>query len=269
MTIFEFDDYRLYLKSWLRSLPKHGRGEINRMALHLGINATAVSQTLSGSRDFSSEQALEVAEFIGLSDLESDFFSLLVQIERAGTQKLKTNLKRKLSALKKESVQLSKRVKTDRKLTEVEQSIFYSSYLYPAIRMFCSIDGGQTLESISQRFGISRARANDVLDFLTSCGLCISSKDKYSMGPQTSHLDQDSPFIHRHRANWRIQSLKHAELISREELMFSGVMAISKKDFTKVRERLAEFIKELYQDVKNTEAEDVAIINLDYFWLQK
>ena len=93
---FEIHDYRTLIKNYLETLPNKGRGELAKIARHLEVNSTLVSQVMSGSRDFSHEQALELSQYMGLSELESEYFILLVQLEKAGTQNLKTYIRKQI-----------------------------------------------------------------------------------------------------------------------------------------------------------------------------
>ena len=94
--IFEASDYRGYLKEYLLKLPKQGFGEGKRMAKHLGVSSTFISQVLGGGKQLSLEQAQELSEYLGHSELEADYFFHLVQMDRAGTAKLKRLFQQKL-----------------------------------------------------------------------------------------------------------------------------------------------------------------------------
>ena len=99
MSIYIFSDYRAYLRDYIQKLPKKGRGEVGQIARYLRIHSSLISQILSGSKDFSHEQAQDLTSYLGLNTLETDYFILLVQHSKAGTKKLKDYLKNKLGAL--------------------------------------------------------------------------------------------------------------------------------------------------------------------------
>jgi uncharacterized protein (TIGR02147 family) len=202
MSLFEFSNYRAFLKGHIHSLPKGGRGELSRISRHLGVNSTLISQIMAGLRDFTTEQAYDIALYLGLSELESEYFTLLVQIEKAGNTRLKSFLKKRLSALKAESLKLEKRFSHDKKLSEEDKAIFYSSWLYSAIRMFCSTaEKGRSLEEITGWLQISNARALECLRFLTRTGLCTHERGIYQMGVQLTFVEQGSPHLLKHHSN--------------------------------------------------------------------
>ncbi len=95
MGIFEYNDYKLFVRNRIREMARAGRGQYQKMALHLRVHPTLVSQIFRGVRDLTPEQASEVAVFLELSEPESQYFLTLVQISRAGNQRLRELLERR------------------------------------------------------------------------------------------------------------------------------------------------------------------------------
>jgi hypothetical protein len=209
-----------------------------------------------------------LSDYLALGALETDYFILMIQIERAGTSKLKTYYREKLEALKKESLQVAKRIQQDRKMSDLERSIFYSSWLYTAIRLFSSVGEGQTVDTVVERFDIPRPRAVEVLRFLSETGLCMEEGGVYRIGAQRTHVEKGSPFLLKHHSNWRIRAIEHSEGLSDEELLFTAPFSVARKDFAKFREQLLEVIKSISDQVKNSPAEEVACLNIDMFWVK-
>ena len=119
MNIFEYLDYKLFLRDTIASFPRKGHGQTLRIAEHLGVHPTLVSQVLNGSRDFSPEQIYKLCSYLGLQQLETDFLLLLLQYERAGTSEFKKYYKAKIEEIKKSSLNISKRLEKERQLTEL------------------------------------------------------------------------------------------------------------------------------------------------------
>lgn len=268
MTIFEFTDYQRFLRKYIEGLPKKGWGFPQKLSEHLGIHPSQISQVLSGQRDFSIEQAIAVAEFISLSGLETDYFLNLVNLNRSGTTQAKDYYRKKNQELKKLSLSLSHRVRQDKILTDEEKSIFYSSYVYSAVRLFGSVEGGVTLEQIKTRFGLTTDRAHEILVFLLRTELMTERSGKFHMGTQHTHVEKGSPYLTRHHMNWRVQSLERIENLDEHELQFTGPVSLSRKDFEKVREVLVKTVNDSLEIVKASPAEDVACINIDFFWIK-
>lgn len=267
-SIFNYENYRKYLRDWIQKQPKRGRGILTAWSQLLRIETSVMSQILSGKRELTPDQTFELQTFMGLGELESDYLNILVQIERASTQKLKLHLKKKKEKLRQESLQLSKRLKKELVLSEEQKSIFYSSWLYSAVRLATSLKDPQSIDSLCKRFQMEREKLLEILNFLMAAGLVIEEMGQYKMGPQRTHLEKSSPFITKHHANWRLKALQRSENLSDEEIMFTGPLSISKKDFNLIREEIVQLISKVSTTVKDTEAEDLAVFEVDLFWLK-
>jgi uncharacterized protein (TIGR02147 family) len=270
MSIFAYDDYRDFLRKTLAELPQKGRGEITKMAKALGIHPTLMSLVISGKRELSNEQVFHLAEYLRLGTLESEFLTLLVLFSRAGNHRYKAHLKEKIAAMRRESRKIGNRFEHEKTLTEIERSVFYSSWLYSAIRLYASVgDEGKTADEIAARFGRPRPRVVELLAFLQSAGLVVQAGDRYRIGPLRTFLEPNSPHSPKHHANWRNKALQKADMISDQELMFTSPISLSQKDFAKIRERIASLLKEVSEIVRDSPAEDVGCLNIDLFWVDR
>jgi len=268
MSIFEFSESRVYLRDYVARLPKEGRGELTRIAQRLGINTTLLSQIMSGSRDFTPEQALELSRYLGHTEIDTDYFGLLVQCERAGSATLKAHLKKKIAQTKTEALKLVRRISHDKRLSPAECSQFYSSWIYSAVHLFTSTKtNGVDINEICDRFKVSRARANQVIQFLIQAGLVTAAGDRYKISVQSTFLEKGSPDLLKHHANWRVHAINRADSLLDSELMFTGQASLSERDFARLRDLLAEFIKTTSQTAKDSEPENLACLNIDWYWI--
>lgn len=270
MDWFELNDYREIIRAHISQLPKGGRGELARFANHLNVNSTLVSQIMSGTRDLTFEQAMSLTQFMGFNELEIEYFLLLVQLEKAGTQLLKNFFKSKIEELRKKSRKVENRYEHDRKLSDEQKSIFYSSWLYSAIRLFTSIgENGQSLPEICDRFSMDRTRVVGILQFLEKSGLCTIENGRYKMAVQNTFLEKDSPHQLKHHSNWRVKAIELSETLDANELMFTSPISISKSDFGMLREDILKLLNKVSKVVKDSPAENVACLNIDFFWVTK
>lgn len=270
MSVFENDDYRVYLKDYLRSLPKEGHGQARKIAAHLGVSSTYVSQVLSGQKSLNLEQAELLTEFLGLRGLEADCFLFLVERDRAGTTRLQKYWSEKIEKLRDQSKQLANRVEAQRVLTDEDKAVFYSNALFSAIHLFTSTGkSGRTFEEIIRRFELTRAKAAQIIEFLKSRDLVLENDGLLSMGGQSTHVGADSPHLLKHHSNWRLRAIGASESLTAQELMYTTNVSLSKKDFEILREEMVVFIKDFLKTVHASPAEEVACFNLDFFWVRK
>lgn len=270
MKLFKKLSISNYLKEYIRQLPKGGRGEVSRLARHLQVSTTLISQILAGDKVFTPEQVQSLVGYLGLTPLEADYMTFLVQYERAGNKDLKNYWRGKLEEIKNKSLQVINRVTTDRTLSEEEKVQFYSSALYSAIRLYCTTSAdGRSVDEVCERFDLSRSVANEMLQFLTSAQFCIEKNGKFLMGLQKTHTPFGSPHTVRHHMNWRVKALQYADKVNEQELMYTAPISLSRKDFESLREEMVVFIKNFLKQVHASSSEEVACLNLDFFWVRK
>ena len=160
-------------------------------------------------------------------------------------------------------------MKSDTELSEEHKAIFYSNYLFSAIRHFVNIGNGKTIEEISNHFGLVRPKAFKMMDFLVESGLCTQSASKYLRGGRRTFIDRASPHWSRHVSNWRQKTINECENIAPDELIYTSPISISKKDFVLVHRTLLEMIKDISKRIENTEPEMVVCWNIDWFEVKK
>ena len=270
MDLFQAKDYREIISHYLDSEPQHSRGKKTELSEKLGMHSSHLSQIISGNRSLTPDQALVLARLLGLSELEVEYLLTLVHEERASSFEFKKYCQQKLKEIQKKSQKPAERFTHQKQLSEEDKSQFYSHYLYSAIRLFCSTEEkGRTLEEIRSRFDISRERLMPILRFLLEAALLVQKKEHYSMGITSTFLPRESPHIHRHHANWRLLAVHESTRLEDTELMFTAPMSISKKDFTKIREDLLKQISKMSPIIQDSPAEEVACLNIDFFWVKK
>lgn len=269
MNIFELADYRELLSAYLDGVTNQYRGRRTVLAQQLGVHTSQLSQVLSGKRSLTPDQGLTISRLIGLSHLETEYLMFLVHRERATSYEFKKYCDSRLLELQQQSMKISERFAHHERLNEEDQAEFYSHHLYSAIRLFCSVDNkGQSVETIQNRFQLSREHLMPIIRFLLRTGLLKESNGQYSMGISTTVLSRESPHIHRHHANWRLLAAHQSPRLNEAELMFTSPMSVSKKDFKRIKEMLLAEISAVSKIIQDSPAEDVGCLNVDLFWVK-
>ena len=107
-----------------------------------------------------------------------------------------------------------------------------------------------------------------MMQFLTDTKLIIVEGPLYKMGPQRTHLESSSPLIQKHHSNWRLKALQRSDSLDPEELMYTSPVSLSREDFKIIREDLVLMIKKVLDRVHPSPAEEVACLNIDFFWVK-
>jgi uncharacterized protein (TIGR02147 family) len=265
---FNETDYRSVIRHWVAGRPHKGRGEMKIIAELLKIPTSVLSQILSGQREMNEDQAFLISDHFGFVELEREYFICLVQIARAGHYEYKNHLKQKLVQLREKSQNLSTRLEHENVLSEKDQAEFYSSWIYSAVRLFCGIGAGKRLDDVCQEFHIERERAIRILNFLLSAGLVKLENNLYKMGPSRTRMEKTSSYVSRHHTNWRIKAIERSQNLKENELMFTGPMTISQKDFQILRDKMIGLIQEVSDQVKDSNSEILACFNLDFIMMK-
>lgn len=266
MDVFSYKDYRKFLNDWLILEKKHSRMNASMLSEKISVHPTFISQVLKSNKDLSSEQWLSICNIIKLTEIENDYLHFLLLENRAGTKEARNYYQKKLDDILKKRLQLQERMKDHKQLTDQDRAVFYSSWVYSAIRLYTACNEGQTLEQLSEKFKLSKSKTDEILTFLCHVNLCKYENGKYHMGEQHVHVPANSPFVVRHHTNWRLRAINALENSSLEEMNFTAPMSISKKDFLLIREKIVKLIQEVIEVAKASESEDLATLTIDLFW---
>ena len=267
MEIYSFQNYHDILKAWLKNQPKQGRGVAGKLAAHLRISTVLMSQILNGSRSLQPEYAYALTQYMRLTANEVEYFLLLVQWENAGTDEYKKHLRQRIDRLRSSALEVKSRVSQDMQLSEEAKARFYSHWSYSAVRLMTDIPEYQRPETIAETLGIDRSRVIEILEFLVDHKLCNQEGGRFSMAIKSTHLENESPWIHFPRLQWRQKSISSLENMKPDSLYYTAPMVLSIKDKQWVRERLLQLIREITERARDSSSESVYCLIIDWFSL--
>lgn len=261
-SVYNYSSYKVYLRDMLNVL---GHGSRLKLAHALKCHSAYVSLVMNKDANLSLEQAEDVVEFLELTPPEGDFFILLVQLERAGTSKLRQRWMKRIQELRNEQSQLSKRVSGANVLDEATQARYYSRWHYAAVHMAVTIPALQTRRVLRQYLGLANEQLDEALEFLEKAALIRKDGNIFVTGNARVFLKSDSPFINRHHANLRECVNQFLGCEDRSALHYSTFFSLSRSDYQRIRERLLEVIEEVRSVVRPSPEEELAVLTLDWF----
>lgn len=262
--IYEFESYKDYVRKWISSQPKAGRGELSKMARFLGVHSTMMSHVFKRHAHLSEEQACELCEYLGLDHDETSFFLQLVQLEKAGSEKLKAVLRTEVKKQKEKWLTVSSQVKPDKELSDEKKAIFYSSWHYSAVRLLSNLPKSNTLHSLKQQLGLPLNTLNKMLRFLTDAGIIEETDGKFRTLLSKIHVSSTSPFIWKHHQNWRVKAMERYQQISDDELFFTSPLTINSRDIAEVKKKILKLIQEVSQTVEKSDPDTLCCLNIDW-----
>ena len=267
-SLFDFQDYKQYLKSYIGAQPGNGRGFRARMATVMRCQRSFVSRVLTprSAADLSLEQAIQVSLLIGHAEEEQRYFLLLVHLARAGSEPLKRHVRNQLKEILNRRLQ-SKEAKVSRQvLTPEEHMRYYSSWHFAALRVAVAIPELQTQEALSSRLGLPAETIRTALEFLVSCGLVEKKGSHYSHKSHSQiHLTPEHPLVSKHHANWRIRALSALEREASHDLHYTYVVTMSEEDALSIRSFIVEMLQEIQKRTQPSPPKTAYGLCLDYF----
>lgn len=265
MTIFDTKDYKKWVNFWVSKRPQGGRGQFTRIAEALNTSPTIVTQVFKGDRDLTADQAVLLADFMGLSKSERQFFILLINYSRAASHRYKKILEEEIEELRLRSNEIKTRVQQTHELTSEAKAILYSNWYYLAIWSLTAISKFNTVDTISEKLNLSRRKIIDALEFLKKYSLVIEKNGNLQVGPTLIHLESESPQIARHHQNWRLQAFRKYEVSSANDAFYTAPVTLSKVDALVVRQKVLQFISDTVSIIKDSPSEELYCLCIDWF----
>lgn len=265
ISIYDFTDYREFLRAWLASAKTNQRGGQGRLATAVGVSSTMMSLIFKGQKQLSMEQASDAADFLGLNEKESDYFFLLVEFGRAGSFKLQQKFKKRIKDQQDLSKKISRRVKKDIELTDEQKAVYYSTWLYTGIRNLSALGEFNDLHSMAKRLNLPAPVIAKALEFLIENSLCLKENSQLTFGPAHTHVDSDSPYVTKHHQNWRLRGFQFMDTQNEDDLFYTCPMSLSKEAVEEVRRLLPKFIEQILKIVGPSPSEKVYCFNMDWF----
>jgi uncharacterized protein (TIGR02147 family) len=266
-SVFNFKDYKDFVRDRIIADSPKKRGQYRAMAKHLRVHASLLSHVFRGPKDLTPEQACSLAEFFALGELETDYLVAMVERARAGSVNLARSLERRLKMLRERHLQIEHRLPASKALTPQQQATFYSQWYFSAIRLAAGLDGMATPEAIAARLNLPTDAVERALEFLLSTRLVIRRDGGFSIATKRTHLSATSPLVAVHHRNWRTKAMALYDRQKPSDFVFTAAIALAKEDLGKVRELLTQSVANLAKIVEPSKSETLAMFNIDFLEL--
>jgi uncharacterized protein (TIGR02147 family) len=265
-SVFDFDDYKQFVREFILQQPHRGRGQYRRMAKYMRVHTTLLSHVFRGSKDLTPEQGCALAAYLELAELDSDYLLALIESSRAGTLDLKGAIARRLTQLRERHAQLEHRIPGARSLSREERGTFYSQWYYSAIRLATSLPDMLDAAAIAGRLNLPPGLVGQVLDFLLASNLIERNGERFELVSKRTHLSASSPLAASHHRNWRVAAMNRYESMSSRDFAFTSPLTLSRKDAARVRELLIAMVADVAKIVEPSDSETLRVLNID--WLE-
>ncbi|MCB0414799.1 MAG: TIGR02147 family protein [Bdellovibrionales bacterium] len=264
-SIYQFTNYRSFIEDWI--LQQNTKGLKSKIAQAIGLSSSMMSLILKGEKQLSQEKAVELSDFIGLNEEESDYLLFLVDFDRAGSQRLKNKIAIKIKRAQDQAAKVERHIKKNQILSPEVMSIYYSSWIYAAIRNCCALPHLSSENQLAHHLNLPVAVVHRVVNFMLQHNLITKREGRFTPGSSSTFIPFESPHVNKHHQNWRHKSIEHMESKNREDLFFTMPMTLAEEDFKKVKELLLKTIKDTSGLIEPSPSETFACLNIDLFKL--
>ncbi len=262
--IFEYRSHTDFLKKMI-DLNKDVYGYKAKLAEAAGCQRSFLSQVLSGVIQLAPEQAVGLAIFWGLSEVEQDYYLNLVAHARAGNKTLRDYINKKIEKARSDQENLSERFVNKVVLPDVKAATFYSTWQYLAITIVVSIPQYRTAKAISHRLGLSQEVVEKSLSELTQLGMVEKSANEWKLINSMIHLPKDSKFNSLNHSHWRNKAVQDSLLSENKSVHYTSVCSLSLEDAEKLRQLMFQFIDESRKAVAPSKEEELYCLTCDWF----
>ncbi len=263
-SVYEFNDYKAFVRAWIDARPHQGRGEYRKIAGSLGLSTTLVSQIFNGERQLGLEHAMNLASFMGLRGAQVRFFLLLVSKARAASVVLREEFEQQISEAREARSAVGRRITNEKTLSPEVAARFYSSWIPAAIRNLAATGLYGDFDSLAERLRIETATVADTVEFLLSAGMLKKKSGKLVEGVSFSHVSNTSPFSEHHHRNWRIRSAEYLRTRAKGDLVYTAPMSLSVELAKQIRNQLLAIIEEVSDRVPKSKSETARCLLIDW-----
>ncbi|MBC7743244.1 MAG: TIGR02147 family protein [Bdellovibrionaceae bacterium] len=262
-SIFEYLKYVDYLKASIQNNAAT-YGYKAQIAEASNCQRSHLSLVLKGKAHFSIEQAISLADFFELDYKSKNYFLLLVQYARAGTQKLKLFVKTQIEEHLKAQENLSQRIVDKTVLPEEKSTIVYSSWEPLAIIISLSLPNIKTSAALAGRLRIKKEQVEKILNQLKEIGLTENHGADWRATEKTFHVPKTSRFNSVNHSNWRQKAVQNS-FLQNEDVHYTSVCTLSKADAKKMKQMMLEFIDKSREVVAPSAEEEMFCLTCDWF----
>jgi uncharacterized protein (TIGR02147 family) len=268
-SIFEFLDYRLYLKDYYQDRKAADKGyTFRRMAKQMGFGSSNyLMLVMQGKRNVGKESLEKIAKGLDLGKKEAEYFSYLAFFDQA-----KTNVEKNYFF----ALIASFRTKSQVVKLHADKFNYYDQWYNPVLREIvkrrrADADPKEIAQSVSPPILPKEARKS--LALLRDLGLLKVEHGRFAQSADLIHTDREVQSLavrnfHKKMSDLAKEAIDNVDPLSRE--ISSLTLRISEKGFEGMKKRLQEFREELLQMVRGDSGDDrVYQLNFQFFPVSK
>lgn len=263
LNLFDYMDYRKFLKDWYENAKKNKRGfSFRSFSKRAGFGSpNFLKRVMEGERNLTEKSIFQVATGLNLNKQETEFFKNLVAFNQADSTKEKNQHYEQILRSKKYS-QL--------KPMEKDQYDFYSNWYHPVIReLIVSDDFGDDYERLASRVypRLTPQQAKKSVELLQRLGFIKKIDEKrweQSKSLVTTGAEVFSLVLFNYHQNI-LELAKHQLFKTSAEKRDMSVLTLGivKERLPELKKKIQEFRQDILKFVsEDTKPDDVVLLSM-------
>lgn len=259
--IFEFDDYRDFLKIYLEYLQLERGFSLRRIHERARLKSSNYFQMIiSGDRSLGLKSIPNISEALELAGSETKYLTLLIQYEKAkGLQKRKF----------KDQLDEYRQYRSPRKF-ESDLYALYSNWFVVAVFEGINTEWGKlSQKQMAESLGVSEQDLTRSLETLSSLNLIENKNGRWQKTKHTleSPPEIQSALVRNFHREMGFQALHHIDNTPQDKRMFQALtILISKKSYLSLQKKVRAFLEDAARELTSDESvEGVYQLNLQLF----
>ncbi|MBU0506505.1 MAG: TIGR02147 family protein [bacterium] len=270
ISVFEYSDYRTYLKNWYEEAKKGNGGfSYRQFSKKAGFSTSNfLMLVIKGQRNLTEQSLAKVMIGLGLNKQEQDFFRNLVFFNQAKTHEEQNLYYQQLLQSKKFN---------ELKPIEKKQYEYYSTWYHPVVReLVCSPDFDGTAQWLSHKIypHVSEGLCAKSIELLEELGFIKQKSD--GKWQQTSSIVSTGPeltslVVHNyHKSILELSKAVMDKLSTEHRDVSTLTLGIKRDRIEELKTKLRDFRKEILTMVSaDTEPEEVVQLNMQFYPVTK
>lgn len=274
--IYKYDNYQDFLKDIVAASTqeKNKANSAVSLANCLGVSSPTFSKMINGSLVLQEDHVYLLAQHLKLSEDESNYLSLLGEIQRSGLESRKKNLNLRRIEIQRQNHNTPQTLKTTQIDFEniQDEAQYYANPWAPIIHVYLTIPKYQADHSLlGKELGLSLIFIENTLDLLKKIGLVEKTTQGYWMPLTRSlHSSNLSYLTSAQQILTRAISLQRLSTQNLSDRYSLSVTFSTDPDIhEQCRRILIESVDRIHKLVINSKPEDVYHLTVDLFnWSQ-
>lgn len=270
MKIFEFSDYREYLRQRVRNQDKITFAWV---AAQARMQRPAFSKVMNGAVDLSSDQVFLIAEALSLSPDEAAYFELLVERERSGLSARKDAISEKIRKIQNRQVKTPTEIATSDTTfqSDADRVAYFTNPWAPLAHIFLTIPAYQAEpQKILRHLDISKGELTAILELLRRMGVVKKTNKGAWVTSEASVHSQDFALPTVQQLLFRAVQLQRLSVIPLSERYgLSVAFSSDEQTHEEARQILVKAVTKIHGLVSASPSKAVYHLNVDLFPWEK